>query len=96
MPLILSCFHAETCERDKVVESLCRIGSQMKDTNLVEFFFSFWLRLILIVYKWSDTGFVFAMDSIFTPAGPVPLNFLILPIKNRTLFSGFAASSSTT
>ena len=28
----------ETCVREKAVESLCRVGSQMKETDLVEHF----------------------------------------------------------
>jgi serine/threonine-protein phosphatase 2A regulatory subunit A len=28
----------ETCVRDKAVESLCRIGAQMKENDIVDFF----------------------------------------------------------
>ncbi|KAI7746738.1 hypothetical protein M8C21_011039, partial [Ambrosia artemisiifolia] len=37
-PLETLCTVEETCVREKAVESLCRIGSQMKETDLVESF----------------------------------------------------------
>lgn len=37
-PLETLCSVEETCVRDKAVESLCRIGSQMKESDLVENF----------------------------------------------------------
>ena len=37
-PLETLCTVEETCVRDKAVESLCRIGSQMRETDLVEWF----------------------------------------------------------
>jgi serine/threonine-protein phosphatase 2A regulatory subunit A len=37
-PLEAFCSVEETCVRDKAVESLCRIGSQMKESDLVEYF----------------------------------------------------------
>ena len=37
-PLETLCTVEETCVRDKAVESLCRIGSQMKETDLNEWF----------------------------------------------------------
>ncbi|KAI3515801.1 hypothetical protein L1887_14705 [Cichorium endivia] len=37
-PLETLCTVEETCVRDKAVESLCRIGSQMKETRLVDSF----------------------------------------------------------
>ncbi|KAL7592659.1 hypothetical protein Lser_V15G33554 [Lactuca serriola] len=39
--------------------------------------------LILIVYKWSDTGLVFALDLIFTPAGLDLLHPLPPPEKSK-------------
>ncbi|MFQ6638160.1 hypothetical protein Gotur_012986 [Gossypium turneri] len=37
-PLETLCIVEETCVRDKAVESLCRIGAQMREQDLVEFF----------------------------------------------------------
>ncbi|KAL8091480.1 hypothetical protein AgCh_033913 [Apium graveolens] len=37
-PLETLCTIEETCVRDKAVESLCRIGSQMKESDLNEWF----------------------------------------------------------
>ncbi|PWA59821.1 protein phosphatase 2A subunit A2 [Artemisia annua] len=37
-PLETLCTVEETCVREKAVESLCRIGSQMKESDLVDFF----------------------------------------------------------
>ncbi|KAM0936226.1 putative armadillo-like helical protein [Dioscorea sansibarensis] len=37
-PLETLCTVEETCVRDKAVESLCRIGAQMRETDLVEWF----------------------------------------------------------
>ena len=37
-PLETLCTVEETCVRDKAVESLCRIGSQMRETDLVDWF----------------------------------------------------------
>ncbi|KAK4484259.1 hypothetical protein RD792_011485 [Penstemon davidsonii] len=37
-PLETLCTVEETCVRDKAVESLCRIGSQMKESDLVDWF----------------------------------------------------------
>ncbi|AQL02361.1 Serine/threonine-protein phosphatase 2A 65 kDa regulatory subunit A beta isoform [Zea mays] len=37
-PLETLCTVEETCVRDKAVESLCRIGAQMKETDIVDWF----------------------------------------------------------
>ncbi|KAL3654179.1 hypothetical protein CASFOL_003860 [Castilleja foliolosa] len=37
-PLEMFCTEGETCVRDKAVESLCRIGSQMRDNDLINSF----------------------------------------------------------
>ena len=37
-PLETLCIVEETCVRDKAVESLCKIGSQMRETDLVDWF----------------------------------------------------------
>lgn len=37
-PLETLCTVEETCVRDKAVESLCRIGSQMKESDIVDWF----------------------------------------------------------
>ena len=37
-PLETLCTVEETCVRDKAVESLCRIGSQMRENDLVDWF----------------------------------------------------------
>ena len=37
-PLETLCTVEETCVRDKAVESLCRIGSQMRESDLVDWF----------------------------------------------------------
>lgn len=37
-PLENLCTVEETCVRDKAVESLCRIGAQMREQDLVEYF----------------------------------------------------------
>ncbi|MBA0588876.1 hypothetical protein Gorai_017654, partial [Gossypium raimondii] len=37
-PLETLCTVEETCVRDKAVESLCRIGAQMREQDLVEYF----------------------------------------------------------
>ena len=37
-PLEMLCTVEETCVRDKAVESLCRIGLQMRESDLVEYF----------------------------------------------------------
>jgi len=37
-PLETLCSVEETCVRDKAVESLCRVGAQMRESDLVESF----------------------------------------------------------
>jgi len=37
-PLATLCTVEETCVRDKAVESLCRIGAQMKESDIVDWF----------------------------------------------------------
>lgn len=37
-PLETLCTVEETCVRDKAVESLCKIGSQMRENDLIEWF----------------------------------------------------------
>jgi serine/threonine-protein phosphatase 2A regulatory subunit A len=37
-PLETLCTVEETCVRDKAVESLCRIGAQMKESDIVDWF----------------------------------------------------------
>ncbi|KAJ1436236.1 HEAT, type 2 [Sesbania bispinosa] len=44
-PLETLCSVEETCVRDKAVESLCRIGSQMRESDLVEYFIPLVKRL---------------------------------------------------
>ncbi|MBA0744578.1 hypothetical protein Gogos_007193, partial [Gossypium gossypioides] len=44
-PLETLCIVEETCVRDKAVESLCRIGAQMREQDLVEFFIPLLKRL---------------------------------------------------
>ncbi|KAL5070652.1 hypothetical protein RYX36_021539 [Vicia faba] len=44
-PLEAFCSVEETCVRDKAVESLCRIGSQMRESDLVEYFIPLVKRL---------------------------------------------------
>ncbi|KAJ1385294.1 HEAT, type 2 [Sesbania bispinosa] len=44
-PLETLCTVEETCVRDKAVESLCRIGSQMRESDLVEYFIPLAKRL---------------------------------------------------
>ncbi|KAK7269744.1 hypothetical protein RIF29_22479 [Crotalaria pallida] len=44
-PLETLCTVEETCVRDKAVESLCRIGSQMRESDLVEYFIPLVKRL---------------------------------------------------
>uniref|UniRef100_A0A7N0TZN7 Phosphatase PP2A regulatory subunit A/Splicing factor 3B subunit 1-like HEAT repeat domain-containing protein n=1 Tax=Kalanchoe fedtschenkoi TaxID=63787 RepID=A0A7N0TZN7_KALFE len=44
-PLETLCTVEETCARDKAMESLCRIGAQMRDSELVEWFISLVKRL---------------------------------------------------
>uniref|UniRef100_A0A7N0U5Z9 Phosphatase PP2A regulatory subunit A/Splicing factor 3B subunit 1-like HEAT repeat domain-containing protein n=1 Tax=Kalanchoe fedtschenkoi TaxID=63787 RepID=A0A7N0U5Z9_KALFE len=44
-PLETLCTVEETCARDKAVESLCRIGAQMRDSELVEWFIPLVKRL---------------------------------------------------
>ncbi|KAE8663976.1 Serine/threonine-protein phosphatase 2A 65 kDa regulatory subunit A beta isoform [Hibiscus syriacus] len=44
-PLETLCIVEETCARDKAVESLCRIGAQMREQDLVEFFIPMLKRL---------------------------------------------------
>ncbi|KAK6242831.1 hypothetical protein SCA6_008220 [Theobroma cacao] len=44
-PLETLCTVEETCVRDKAVESLCRIGSQMRENDLVEWFIPLVKRL---------------------------------------------------
>jgi len=46
-PLETLCTVEETCVRDKSVESLCRIGAQMKEQDLVEHF----IPLVKVVYS---------------------------------------------
>ncbi|ESR55104.1 hypothetical protein CICLE_v10022447mg [Citrus x clementina] len=44
-PLETLCTVEETCMRDKAVESLCRIGSQMRESDLVDWFIPLVKRL---------------------------------------------------
>ncbi|KAJ8445358.1 hypothetical protein Cgig2_010716 [Carnegiea gigantea] len=44
-PLETLCTVEETCVRDKAVESLCRIGSQMRENDLVDYFIPLVKRL---------------------------------------------------
>lgn len=44
-PLETLCIVEETCVRDKAVESLCRIGSQMRESDLVDHFIPLVKRL---------------------------------------------------
>ncbi|KAJ8500730.1 hypothetical protein OPV22_011282 [Ensete ventricosum] len=44
-PLETLCIVEETCVRDKAVESLCRIGAQMKESDIVEWFIPLVKRL---------------------------------------------------
>ncbi|KAG4918701.1 hypothetical protein JHK85_056982 [Glycine max] len=44
-PLETLCTVEETCVRDKAVESLCRIGSQMRESDLVEYYIPLVKRL---------------------------------------------------
>lgn len=51
-PLETLCTVEETCVRDKAVESLCRIGAQMREQDLVEYFIplvkvGFWFHMLL-------------------------------------------------
>ncbi|GMP83244.1 hypothetical protein CsSME_00037225 [Camellia sinensis var. sinensis] len=70
-PLETLCTVEETCVRDKAVESLCRIGSQMRESDLVDwfiplvkvrfcygiFFFSFFYFLLLLQVRSSRRTF---------------------------------------
>lgn len=66
-PLETLCTVEETCVREKAVESLCRIGSQMKESDLVDFFvplvkvrvFAFDLQFICLLLVFACViGFV--------------------------------------
>ena len=48
-PLETLCTVEETCVRDKAVESLCRIGSQMREKDLVEYF------IPMVKVRWLNT-----------------------------------------
>ena len=50
-PLEALCILEETCIRDKAIESLCKIASQMKESDLVDCFIPMVkVRLLLIVF----------------------------------------------
>lgn len=51
-PLETLCTVEETCVRDKAVESLCRIGSQMREKDLVECFIPMVKVRWLIFFLW--------------------------------------------
>lgn len=56
-PLETLCTVEETCVRDKAVESLCRIGSQMKEQDVVDYFIPMvkvrGIFLIILLYKFT-------------------------------------------
>jgi hypothetical protein len=67
-PLETLCTVEETCVRDKAVESLCRIGAQMKETDIVDWFIpvvkvrgsfieSIWCNVIVNKYSAIVTAF---------------------------------------
>lgn len=67
-PLETLCTVEETCVRDKAVESLCRIGAQMKESDIVDWFIpvvkvrgsfieSIWCNVIVNKYAAIVTAF---------------------------------------
>jgi hypothetical protein len=54
------CTVEETCVRDKSVESLCRIGAQMREQDLVDHFIPLVKvvhNLIVLYFYWCYLGF---------------------------------------
>ncbi|KAM3268685.1 hypothetical protein P3S67_030649 [Capsicum chacoense] len=49
-PLEYFCTTEETCVRDKAIEILCKIGSQMSQSDMIESFFPMLEQLIHIAY----------------------------------------------
>lgn len=59
-PLENLCTVEETCVRDKAVESLCRIGAQMREQDLVEYFIPLVkVRCLHSFYRIRFSGFAF-------------------------------------
>lgn len=66
-PLETLCTVEETCVRDKAVESLCRIGSQMRESDLVDWFIPLVKVSISLYYLF-----------FFLPSVRIPLLYLTL------------------
>lgn len=63
-PLETLCTVEETCVRDKAVESLCRIGSQMRESDLVDSFIPL-VKVRKLLPILSFTSFCFFYYFIF-------------------------------
>lgn len=58
-PLETLCTVEETCVREKAVESLCRIGSQMRETDLVDWFIPLVkVRYLCVAFLWCRIWFI--------------------------------------
>lgn len=73
-PLETLCTVEETCVRDKAVESLCRIGSQMRESDLVDWF-------IPLVKVSIFLHFLFLFPSLLWYI--IPLLYLALPTSGN-------------
>lgn len=71
-PLETLCTVEETCVRDKAVESLCRIGSQMRESDLVDWFIPLVKVSITLYYNFL---FFFLFFSC------IPLLYLTLAVS---------------
>lgn len=60
-PLETLCTVEETCVRDKAVESLCQIGGQMKESDIVDWF----IPLVKVTWKFSDRKQKYGVSVIF-------------------------------